>query len=139
MQQTQIKIQFVSAAFYTANPYVYTTRSICSLEVQELRIKPVCRTCHITFLIQQKGKAAETCFVVSAAFLLPSKVLISQAENHVLLLYDQLILLCVADTCAAYRASAFSAVVAGEQGQIPQAVSGVCHAFHLQRPYRFTL
>lgn len=51
MQQTQIKIRFVPAAFYTANPYVYTTRSICFLEVQQLRIKPACRTCHMTFNI----------------------------------------------------------------------------------------
>ena len=65
MQQTQIKIQFVSAAFYTANPYVYTTRSICSLELQELRIKPICRTRHMTLKV---GKSYEKRKIIAAVF-----------------------------------------------------------------------
>ena len=36
---------------YTAKPYVYTTRPICSFEADELRIKSVCRTCHMTLTI----------------------------------------------------------------------------------------
>ena len=41
---------------YTAKPYVYTTRPICSLEAHELRIKSVCRTWHINLKV---GKSYE--------------------------------------------------------------------------------
>ena len=41
---------------YTANEYLYVTISICCLLVQFERIKPVCRTCHITLKV---GKTYE--------------------------------------------------------------------------------
>lgn len=36
---------------YTANEYLYVTILICCLLVQFERIKPVCRTCHMTLNI----------------------------------------------------------------------------------------
>ena len=50
---------------YTAKPYVYTTRPICSFEADELRIKSVCRTCHMTLKV---GKTYEKRRIIAAVF-----------------------------------------------------------------------